>query len=74
MQKCLAQINVSGYKSMAKIATLGYNKVYIVSASEPPIRDQYSKGRGSRVQGDLYLRLPQGPEDEGVLRSGIANL
>ena len=72
MQKCLAEITGSGYKSMAKIANLGDNKVYIVPASGPPIRGQYSKGRSSRFQGDLYFQLPQGPGDEGVLRSGIS--
>ena len=61
-------------KSLAKIEKLCDNKIYIAPVPGPPIRGQYSKGRGYRVRGDLSFQLPQGPGDEDVQWYGVCNL
>ena len=74
MQKCLAEIGGSGYKSIAKIATLHDNNSYNIPALGPPIWGKYSKGQGYCVQGYLSIQVPRGPGDGGVHISGVRNL
>ena len=61
VQKCLAEIGGSGYKSMAKIAISCDNNSYITPTPGPPVRGQYSIGLGPRIR-VIYLSVsPQGP-------------
>ena len=74
MQKCLAEIGGSGYKSMAKNAISCDNKSYITPTPEPLVRGQYSIGLGYCVLGCLPYQVPRGPRDGGAHISGVRNL
>ena len=70
VQKCLAEIGGSGYKSMAKIAISYDNNSYITPTLGPPVWVKYSKGQGYCVRGYLSFQVPQGPGDGGDQISG----
>ena len=74
MQKFWVHIGAFSKKLMAKIITLGDNKIYIAPALGPPIRVKYSKGQGYCVRGYLSFQVPQGPGDGGAHISGVRNL
>ena len=65
MQKSRVEIGGSGYKSMAKIATLHHNKSYIPPPMGPPVRGQYSKGQGYCVRGVFIFPGPPGSRGRG---------
>ena len=73
-QKSRVEIGGSGYKSMAKIATLHDNNSYITPPLGSPVRGKYSKGQGYCVRGFLPFQVPRGPRDGGVHISWVRNL
>ena len=74
MQKSRVEIGGSGYKSMAKIATLHDNKSYIPPPMGPPVQGQYSKGQGPRIRGISLSGSPQGPGwGRGILILDVIN-
>ena len=73
-QKSWVEIGGSGYKSMAKIATLHDNNSYITPPLGSPVWGQYSIGLGYCVLGCLPYQVPRGPRDGGAHISGVRNL
>ena len=71
MQKFLPHITASGYKLMAKIATLWANNAYITLPPGPPVRGRYSWRQGPRIRNNIPSQVPQGPENGGAIRSGV---